>query len=85
MNNVSAADVATALGKAKSTFLSYVNSGYFPKPKKNGLSTFWEKSVVDAWIILSADSRATLPPITVDDLHEIQACVAKIKADKQTA
>lgn len=82
MKNLTAADVAAKLGKAKSTFLNYVTDGYFPKPKKNGLSTFWEKSVVEAWIILSANSRATLPAITVDDLHEIQACVAKIKANE---
>ncbi len=57
-----------------------VTDGYLPQPKKNGLSTYWQESVIDAWIILSEGRKATLPPITVDDLQEINACVEKIRA-----
>lgn len=79
MKLLNAQDTAEKIGKAKSTFFNYVTDGYFPQPKKNGLSSYWREEVVDAWIILSEGTKATLPPITVDDLLEIQSCIEKIK------
>lgn len=82
MNNLTKKQVAEKLGKAESTVANYVTDGYFPKPKNNGLSVYWDKNVVDAWIILSEGREATLPPITVSDLAEINECVAAIRARK---
>lgn len=79
MQNLSTMAVAEKIGKAKSTLLGYVSDEFFPKPKKNGLSTYWDANVVDAWIILSENRQATLPPIAVADLHEIMNCVSNIQ------
>ncbi|PID66614.1 MAG: hypothetical protein CR975_02240 [Gammaproteobacteria bacterium] len=79
MNNLTRKQVAEKLGKAESTVSNYVTNGYFPRPKNNGLSTYWDRNVVEAWIILSENRKATLPPITTDDLNEIMACVRKIR------
>ncbi len=79
MKNLTKKQVAQKLGKAESTISNYVTDGYFPKPKNNGLSIYWEEATIDAWIILSDGRKATLPPIAVDDLQEIYRCVEKIR------